>query len=176
MSEQERYIAELLEEGGEFRITDDLMADWVVEKINAAREERDRLVSLVQGKIEQLQERRQLYIVNFEENTSYLRAKLMDYFMTVKTQDTKTMKKYKLVSGTLILKHQQPEYIRDEPQMVEWAEREAPEYVRTIKAISWGDLKKNTQVVGDRVCLIDSGEVIPGVAVTQREDVFEVQV
>ena len=41
MSEQERYIAELMEEGGEFRITDDLMADWAVEKINAARAERE---------------------------------------------------------------------------------------------------------------------------------------
>ena len=55
MSEQERYISELLEESGEFRITDDLMADWAVEKINAARAERDRLVSLAQEKMEQLQ-------------------------------------------------------------------------------------------------------------------------
>ena len=174
MSEQERYIAELMEEGGEFRITDDLMADWVVEKINAAREERDRLVSLVQGKIEQLQERRQLYIVNFEENTSYLRAKLMDYFMTVKTQDTKTMKKYKLVSGTLVLKKQQPVYERDEGALLAWAETTAPELVKVKKEVSWADLKKQADVSGDKLLL--DGEIIPGVTVVEREDVFEVQV
>ena len=174
MSEQERYIAELMEEGGEFRITDDLMADWAVEKINAARAERDRLVSLVQEKIEQLQEKRQLYIVNFEENTSYLRAKLMDYFMTVKTQDTKTMKKYKLVSGTLVLKKQQSVYERDEAALLAWAETTAPELVKVKKEVSWADLKKQADVSGDKLLL--DGEIIPGVTVIERPDMFEVQV
>ena len=174
MSEQEKYIAGLLEERGEFRITDDLMADWAVEKINAARAERDRLVSLVQEKIEQLQEKRQLYIVNFEENTSYLRAKLMDYFQTVKTQDTKTMKKYKLVSGTLVLKKQQPLYERDEAALLGWAETTVPELVKVKKEVSWADLKKQADVSGDKLLL--DGEIIPGVTVIEREDVFEVQV
>ena len=174
MSEQERYIAGLMEESNEFRITDDLMADWAVEKINAARAERDRLVSLVQEKIEQLQEKRQLYIVNFEENTSYLRTKLMDYFMTVKTQDTKTMKKYKLVSGTLVLKKQQSVYERDEGALLAWAETTAPELVKVKKEVSWADLKKQADVSGDKLLL--DGEIIPGVTVVEREDVFEVQV
>lgn len=174
MSEQERYISELLEESNEFRITDDLMADWAVEKINAARAERDRLVSLVQEKIEQLQDKRQLYIVNFEENTSYLRAKLMDYFQTVKTQDTKTMKKYKLVSGTLVLKKQQPLYERDEAALLGWAETTVPELVKVKKEVSWADLKKQADVSGDKLLL--DGEIIPGVTVIERPDTFEVQV
>ena len=173
MSEQERYIAALMEESGEFRITDDLMADWAVEKINAARAERDRLLSLVQEKIEQLQEKRQLYIANFEENTSYLRAKLMDYFMTVKTQDTKTMKKYKLVSGTLVLKKQQSVYERDEGALLAWAETTVPELVKVKKEVSWSDLKKQADVSGDKLLL--DGEIIPGVTVVERPDVFEVQ-
>ena len=174
MSEQERYVAALMEESGEFRITDDLMADWAVEKINAARAERDRLVSLVQEKIEQLQEKRQLYIVNFEENTNYLRSKLMEYFMTVKTQDTKTMKKYKLVSGTLILKKQQPMYERDEAKLLTWAEQTAPELVKVKKEVSWSDLKKQADVSGNKLLL--DGEIIPGVTVVERPDTFEVQV
>ena len=174
MSEQERYISELLEESGEFRITDDVLADWAVEKINAARAERDRLASLVQEKIEQLQEKRQLYIVNFEENTSYLRGKLMEYFQTVKTQDTKTMKRYKLVSGTLVLKKQQSVYERDEGALLAWAETTAPELVKVKKEVSWADLKKQADVSGDKLLL--DGEIIPGVTVVEREDVFEVQV
>ena len=173
MSEQERYISELLEESGEFRITDDVMADWAVEKINAARAERDRLVSLALEKIEQLEEKRQLYITNYEESTSYLRAKLMDYFMTVKTQDTKTMKKYKLVSGTLVMKKQQPVYERDEGALLAWAETTAPELVKVKKEVSWADLKKQADVSGDKLLL--DGEIIPGVTVVEREDVFEVQ-
>ena len=174
MSEQERYIGELLGESDEFRITDDLLADWAVEKINAARAERDRLVSLVQEKMEQLEEKRKLYIVDFEDNTSYLRTKLMDYFMTVKTQDTKTMKKYKLVSGTLVLKKQQSVYERDEGALLAWAETTVPELVKVKKEVSWADLKKQADVSGDNLLL--DGEIIPGVTVVEREDVFEVQV
>ena len=174
MSEQDRYIAGLLGETKEFRITDDSTADWAIEKINEARAERDRLVSLVQEKIEQLQEKRQLYIVNFEENTSYLRAKLMDYFQTVKTQDTKTVKKYKLVSGTLVLKKQQSVYECDEGALLAWAETTAPELVKVKKEVSWADLKKQADVSGDKLLL--DGEIIPGVTVVEREDVFEVQV
>jgi hypothetical protein len=174
MSEQERYIAGLLEESGEFRITDDLMADWAVEKINEARAERDRLLSLVDEKIGQLEEKRKLYIVNFEDNTSYLRGKLMEYFQTVKTHDTKTMKKYKLVSGTLVLKRQQPLYERDETALLTWAEQTIPELVKVKKEVSWADLKKRTDVSGDKLLL--DGEIIPGVTVVEREDVFEVQV
>jgi phage host-nuclease inhibitor protein Gam len=174
MSEQERYIAGLLEESGEFRITDDLMADWAIEKINEARAERDRLLSLVDEKIGQLEEKRKLYIVNFEDNTSYLRGKLMEYFQTVKTQDTKTMKKYKLVSGTLVLKRQQPLYERDEATLLTWAEQTIPELVKVKKEVSWADLKKRADVSGDNLLL--DGEIIPGVTVIEREDVFEVQV
>jgi phage host-nuclease inhibitor protein Gam len=174
VSEQERYIAGLLEESGEFRITDDLMADWAIEKINAARAERDRLLSLVDEKIGQLEEKRKLYIVNFEDNTSYLRGKLMEYFQTVKTQDTKTMKKYKLVSGTLVLKRQQPLYERDETALLTWAEQTIPELVKVKKEVSWADLKKQADVSGDKLLL--DGEIIPGVTVVEREDVFEVQV
>ena len=174
MSEQERHISGLLEESGEFRITDDLMADWAIEKINEARAERDRLLSLVDEKIGQLEEKRKLYIVNFEDNTSYLRAKLMDYFQTVKTQDTKTIKKYKLVSGTLVLKRQQPLYERDEAALLTWAETTVPELVKVKKEVSWADLKKQADVSGDKLLL--DGEIIPGVTVVEREDVFEVQV
>ena len=174
MSEQERYIAGLLEGSNEFKITDDSTADWAIEKINAARAERDRLLSLVEEKIEQLEEKRKLLIVNFEDDTSYLRSKLMEYFSTVKTQDTKTMKKYKLVSGTLILKKQQPMYERDEAKLLTWAETTAPELVKVKKEVSWADLKKQADVSGDKLLL--DGEIIPGVTVVEREDVFEVQV
>lgn len=174
MSEQERYIAGLLGETNEFRITDDSTADWAIEKINEARAERDRLLSLVEEKMEQLEEKRKLYIENFETNTCYLRGKLMDYFMTVKTHDTKTMKKYKLVSGTLVLKKQQSLYERDETALLAWAETTAPELVKVKKEISWADLKKRADVSGGSLLL--DGEIIHGVTVIEREDVFEVQV
>ena len=173
MSEQERYIAGLMEESNEFRITDDSTADWAIEQINDDREERDRMLSLVKEKMERLEEKRQLYIVNFEENTSYLRAKLMDYFMTVKTQDTKTMKKYKLVSGTLVLKKQQHVYERGEGALLAWAETTVPELVTVKKEVSWADLKKQADVSGDKLLL--DGEIIPGVTVIERPDTFEVQ-
>jgi hypothetical protein len=42
------------------------------------------------------------------------------------------------------------------------------------KEVSWADLKKRADVSGDNLLL--DGEIIPGVTVIEREDVFEVQV
>ncbi len=61
MSEQEMYVAELMEESNEFRITDDSTADWAIEQINDDREERDRMLSLVKEKMERLEEKHDHY-------------------------------------------------------------------------------------------------------------------
>ena len=65
-------------------------------------------------------------------------------------------------------------YERDEAKLLTWAEQTVPELVKVKKEVSWADLKKQADVSGDKLLL--DGEIIPGVTVVEREDVFEVQV
>lgn len=158
-----------------FIIDNDRKADWAVEKVLDAVAERDRLQGLVKERIAGLMAQNKALDEQCERKTAYLRQRLQDYFATVKpSSESKTQTKYRLSTGNLVLKRQQPEYVRDEPALVEWAEKSASEFVRTEKRVDWAGLKKATVLDGESVCYAETGEVIPGVVAKARDDVFEI--
>lgn len=169
------YIDQLLaEERPAFEVTDDLKADWAVEQIHAHIELRDRLVALADARIKEMQEKKAKYALHCQNETAYLSVKLLDYFHTVKTADTKTQRKYQLTSGTLLLKHQQPEIVRDEAVILAWAKKVAPQYVQVKESVAWGELKKVSEVRGEAVVLKETGEIVQGVVAFERADTFEI--
>lgn len=158
-----------------FIIDGDKKADWAIGKIKEEQENTNRLRLIAMSKIAELQCRIKELDERTERRTGNLKALLMDYMQTVKpTKQTKTQTQYELLSGKLVWKKQQPLYERDEAALLNWAEQTIPELVKVKKEVSWADLKKRADVSGDNLLL--DGEVIPGVTVIEREDVFEVQV
>ena len=158
-----------------FTIDSDKKADWAIGKIKEEQENTNRLRLIATSKIVELQSRIKELDERTERRTGNLKALLMDYMQTVKpTKQTKTQTQYELLSGKLVWKKQQPVYERDEGALLAWAETTAPELVKVKKEVSWADLKKQADVSGDKLLL--DGEIIPGVTVVEREDVFEVQV
>ena len=157
-----------------FQIDNDSKADWAIEKIMAENAERDRLIKLADERIKELSDKKKELIDKAADKTSYLTALLRMYFDTIEPKATKTQSTYKLLSGKLVLKHQQPEYVLDDAQMVSWAKTAAPAYIKVKESINWAELKKLTVVNGETVVLADTGEVIPGAVAKERPDVFEV--
>ena len=157
-----------------FQIDNDSKADWAIEKIMAENAERDRLIKLADERIKDLSDKKKELIDKTADKTNYLTALLRMYFDTIEPKATKTQSTYKLLSGKLVLKHQQPEYVLDDAQMVSWAKTAAPAYVKVKESINWAELKKQTVVNGETVVLADTGEVIPGAMAKERPDVFEV--
>ena len=158
-----------------FTIDSDKKADWAIGKIKEEQENTIRLRQIAISKIVELQNKIKELDERTERRTGNLKALLMDYMQTVKpTKQTKTQTQYELLSGKLVWKKQQPLYERDEADLLAWAETTVPELVKVKKEVSWADLKKQADVSGDKLLL--DGEIIPGVTVVEREDVFEVQV
>jgi len=157
-----------------FQIDNDSKDDWAIEKIMAENAERDRLIKLADERIKELSDKKKELIDKAADKTNYLTALLRMYFDTIEPKATKTQSTYKLLSGKLVLKHQQPEYVLDDAQMVSWAKSAAPAYVKVKESINWAELKKQTVVNGETVVLADTGEVIPGAVAKERPDVFEV--
>ena len=157
-----------------FTIDSDKKADWAIGKIKEEQENTNRLRQIAMSKIAELQNKIKELDERAERRTGNLKALLMDYMRTVKpTKQTKTQTQYELLSGKLVWKKQQPLYERDEAALLNWAETTVPELVKVKKEVSWADLKKQADVSGDKLLL--DGEIIPGVTVVEREDVFEVQ-
>ena len=176
--EDEEDIGHLLEdeEDKPWEISNDQSADWAIGKVLEEYAERDRLIALADAKIAELNEAKRNIRERSEGRIAYLTSALQAYFQTVKTRDTKTMRKYQLITGTLVLKRQQPEYVLDEAALLDWAKANAPDMVQTKESVTWGELKKLTTLDGEKVVLAETGEIVSGVVAVPREDVFEVVV
>ena len=86
--------------------------------------------------------------------------------------------RYQLPSGKLVYKKQAPEIKHDDEAILAWLyeNSQAPEtYIEYKETLKWGELKKVLQVAGNGMATSD-GEMIPGITVTERPDVFKVEV
>jgi len=172
------YMRELLDEypGDTYQIDTDKKAEHAVKQIKKWREETARLLTNADDEIAELQEAKKKLQERQEAREGYYKALLHAYFETVEKATTKTQASYKLLNGKLVLKKQQPEYLRDEAALVGWAKQAAPAFVQVKESVNWGELKKLTALDGEAVVLAETGEVVQGIIARERPDVFEVVV
>ncbi len=80
----------------------------------------------------------------------------------------------KLPAGTFGFRAQQPKFIKDDDQLLAWAEKSAPEFVRQVPKLEWTELKKAARIV-EKELISPDGEVVPGVTVEEQPDKFYVK-
>lgn len=152
-----------------FTIDTDAKADWALQKIKEAREDRDTWVAWYQQKIKEITEQTDFDTMNLERM-------LAEYFQTVPHKKTKTQETYSLRGGKLILKTQNPEYKRDDKTVIAWLkENGGGQYVKVKEELDWAGLKATTAVLNGKL-FSEDGEEIPGVEVVEREAKFTVDV
>ena len=115
-----------------------------------------------------------------EYNISQIDAKLQAFFkiqeMDGNVRAAKKSASYSLPSGKLILKRQDPEYKPDSDTLVPWLEEHnLTQFVKVKKTANWEDFKKTVSTIGTDI-VTDDGEIVPGIAVTLRDDKFVVEV
>jgi len=99
------------------------------------------------------------------------------YFDTVPHKATKTQESYKLPSGVLKIKAQQPEYIHDDAALLAWAqEQKLDGLVKIEPALKWAELKDRLTFNGEIAVYTETGEIVPGVKIVERAPVFKVEV
>lgn len=182
MENTELYIIDStideLEEDKTFFIDTDEKAEWAIKKIAEERAEAQRYISVCQNAISTYQDKIKKAKADLDNKTSYFTFQLQRYMDTVKAKETKTQKTYKLPSGTLKVKYQKPEYKRDEDKLTEFLKKNYTDYVETVYKPKWAEFKKATNFItkDGKAIIEDTGEVVEGVEVIEREPVFEVQI
>jgi phage host-nuclease inhibitor protein Gam len=137
-----------------FKITDDKSADWAIRQIHEAEDERDRLVSLAEEQIIDLNDRINELKSKCDSDTAYLKSCLIEYFQTIKPKETKTQKTYKLISGTLVFKKPSVKITHNDDKLLEYLKaNDGDEFIKVKESIDWAEFKKGLTVS-------DSGEVI----------------
>ena len=164
-------MSELMEEREDgFRVKDDASAEWCMEKIREAEADRAKWKAHYEAQMEKVNEAA-------DSTVNYFTAKLEEYFQTVPHKAAKASESYALPSGKLIRKKQQPEYKRDDAELVPWLEKNfMGQLVKVEKSADWAGLKKVVNITPDGLHVAtDDGEIVPGVTVTPRPDVFKVE-
>lgn len=160
-----------------WRINTDEEAEWLVDKTNEEIEEIERLEQSTIDMINKYKEKLEKVKAEKERKIAMRDSYLMDYFERVEDKykkKTKTQEKYRLPSGDIVKKFQNPELKRDESMLVEWAKStNLVDYIEVAEKVKWSDLKKATKVMGDIVIFEDTGEIVEGIQVVERPPKFE---
>lgn len=173
-------VVEEVEE--QWHIKTDAEAEWWIEVKEEDLVEVRRFQISLNNKIALLKE--QLDKVNKEEKSIIANRDfyLQEYFKTKgvkELQKTKTQAKYRLPSVELIEKYPNPEFKRNEIELTNWLlANEMESFVETKVVVTpkWGEFKKQTQTVGKQVIHTETGLIVEGVEVVEKEPEFKVEV
>ncbi|KIL77697.1 host-nuclease inhibitor Gam family protein [Bacillus badius] len=112
----------------------------------------------------------------FMEKESYYATTLEQYLRSEVEKQVEAGKKPKktlaLPYGKISLKKQQPEFVKDEEKLFEYAKQSG--LIKVKESTDWAEVKKQCQIVNG-VMVDENGEVIPGVQVVERPDKFELK-
>ena len=151
-----------------FKVEDDQTAEWCLKQIRNAQEEKEKWKQFYDERYRRVCETCDLTIANME-------AVLQTYFANVPHKVTSTQENYALPSGKLVVKKQEPEYERDDEEVIRWLKENGHDgYVRTKETLDWAGFKRHLMVIGDTVA-DEEGEIIPGIKAVERPDVFKVE-
>jgi len=164
-------------ENQRFRIQDDNQADWALRKIARARQDMKEAEETAAMEIEKINRWLDGQRDESLRTELFFTVLLQEYyeprFMT--NPDKKT---YKLPSGKVQRRTQQPQFDRDNEALLAWLkQRGMTDYVEVKETPKWGELKQQVQVVGEHVVIKDGplkGEIIDGVEVVHRPPIFRV--
>lgn len=163
-----------------WKIKDDLAADYALDKIRESTAEYRRFEMVAKNKIKQIEDALKKQKTKYEDEASFFEGKLREYFETVKTEETKTLEKYKLPSGQLKKKKESAIFKYDKKKLVEIAEQyeNMMDYVKIKRDFDWAEFKKNLEIKGNTIVNKTTGEIvdIEGLEIEIKPEEFKVEV
>lgn len=168
------------EEKEVWKVKNDLEADWCLDKIRESKAEYNRFEMVAKAKIQQIEAVLKKEKEKMENETSFFETKLREYFETVGTKDTKTLKKYKLPSGELKLKKSQTTFKYDKDKLAEVADKHEnmQKYIKIKKDFDWIEFKKKLEIKDNSIIDKDTGEIIEieGLSIEEKPEEFKVEI
>ena len=159
-----------------FKIQDKGQAQWALRKISALQAQIDENKALAEKEIQRVKEWEESENKAHEDSIGYFTALLQEYMLKEKSENP-GLKSIKLPHGTIRLRKQQPNYIREDEKLIEWAKKEnRTELINVKESLKWGELKKEILNNNGQAVHKETGEVIEHIQIQERPDKFEVVV
>ncbi|MBU3193493.1 host-nuclease inhibitor Gam family protein [Clostridium algidicarnis] len=151
------------EETKYFQIKDDVQADKLLEEIRDLEVEHNRIEIIAKAKIDSINQELLRNKEKMQKEVNFRENQLRAYFKNVKPKETKTMKKYKLFTGELVIKKATTQIIKDDEQLIKWARNNAKKFVASKPVLKWADMKKELLELNDVVIDTFTGKVLEDV-------------
>jgi hypothetical protein len=103
-----------------------------------------------------------------------MKSKLYLYAQRLRGENP-DLKTHKLPFGQLQFRSQRPKWKYDNDKLLNFAEKNYKELIKVRKSVDKRKLKSQAKIVGGRVIIEKTGEVIEGVEVVERGEEFKVK-
>lgn len=164
-----------------FVVDDDNKATWCLRKIKHFKSKQDKNKELAEKQIEEIEkEIREVEQWLEEENSKlnnsieFMKSKLYSYAQQLREENPE-LKTHKLPFGQLQFRKQRPKWKYDNDKLLSFAEENYEDLIKVKRSVNKRKLKSQAKLVGGKVIIEKTGEVIEGVEVVERPEKFKVK-
>jgi len=158
---------------GPFEVTDLGSAGWVMRKLLVIRRKVKDIEETAERDKRLVTEWCEAEVAKLTHKAAHFEGLLADYHQRVLGEDERA-KTITLPHGKLTFRAQQPTYTRNDDELLAWARATSPELVVVTESPNWAEIKQYGKAVGNQLFDPATGEVIPGVTVTERPAKFAI--
>lgn len=171
---EELELQEEQQEG--FVIDDNHKANWALKKIREHKAKQRENEEFAQEEIEQIEQWLEGENEKLQKKIDFLENALHYYFMKLREKDPK-LKTHSLPFGKLQMRKQPPAYKYDDNRLLKFLhDAGIKKAIRVKESPDKTQLKKITTIVGNKLVIKETGEVVEGVVVEQMPEKFSVKV
>lgn len=175
--EQQGQTVETIIIGGKprFQIETKEHAIWALRKIAAIERARKEAQEAAQAEICRMQD----WLAGEEKRADQAREyldQLLEEYHRKQLEENPKAKTIKLPHGELRFRAQQPEFYRDENTIKAWAKENRPDVlIPQDPKLDWTGLKKVIRIVDGKALDPNTGEIIPGITIVERQPKFQIK-
>lgn len=159
-----------------FQIKDKEQLNWALRKLSALKAKEAETNELAEKEIERIREWQEAELKSMEDSVAYFESLITEYATKRREADPK----YKSEStpfGRIGFRKQQPQYTYNDEEVITYLEQCGyDDLYRVKKEPSKADIKKRFVLHGDKLINPETGEEVPGIIVTEREDKLDIKV
>ncbi|QTY16912.1 host-nuclease inhibitor Gam family protein [Virgibacillus pantothenticus] len=159
-----------------FVIDDDSKADWALRKIKLAQAKKEELSNFVQSEMDKLEAYQAQEQKKLDDDIDRLQGMLSTYALQKRENDPK-FKSQSLPNGRIRFVKQQPKYHYEDDMLLESLKKlERSDLIKVKEAPNKEALKKEFIPHDGKLIDPETGEVLEGVTIEEREETFKVEV
>lgn len=153
-----------------FQIRDDSAADWALRKMAEADAELRKMTDWYEMQLKAAKQKH-------DDAIAYFTGILQKYFDSVPAKETKTMKKYALPSGELVLNKEKQDFsATDNEALLGWCQENDPALVQISMKPAWAEIKKRLTQTDSGIVDSETGMIVDGVELITKPEEFKVKV